>query len=547
MKAYLGLDVGTGSARAALFDTTGRLLGRGQQSVETFHPYNDFVEQSSEDIWHAVCAATARAIREAALSADAVAGIGFGATGSLVALDERDQPVTMSPTGSRDQNVILWMDHRASAETEFVNRQRHEALRYVGGNISIEMQVPKLLWVKQYLPETWQRAAHFFDLPDFLTYRATGEDIRSHCSLVCKWNYLGHENQGGGAWPQDLFDAVGLGDLLADGARRIGADVRPLGTKLGSLSLQAAQEMGLRPGTPVGVSIIHTHASGLSLLGMSGDSTSLDRADFDDRLALIGGTSTCHMAVSPEPRFVPGIGGPYFNGMLPGMWLHEGWQSATGALLEHTINSHVRASELRALAHARGRTVYQILNELLDDMASELDFPADITRDVHVLPYHDGNRSPRADPTLRGMISGLRVSDSLQDLAALYLATIQAIAHGTRHVIETLNMKGYKVSTLVATSGEVQDPVFLREHADVTGCEILLPASDDVGMLGTAMLGAMADAQYPSLTQALAAMGRAGSRIQPSAGRVREYHDAKHRVFFRMYHDQQAYRTLMSA
>ena len=64
-------------------------------------------------------------------------------------------------------------------------------------------------------------------------------------------------------------------------------------------------------------------------------------------------------------------------------------------------------------------------------MARNADFPGELTRDVHVLPYHHGNRSPRADSTLRGMVSGLRLSDCLDQLALLYLATIQAIGHVT--------------------------------------------------------------------------------------------------------------------
>jgi FGGY-family pentulose kinase len=404
-----------------------------------------------------------------------------------------------------------------------------------------------LLWVKRHLPDTWQSAARFFDLPDFLTYRATGQDIRSHCSLVCKWTYLGHENQGQGAWSRDFFEKAGLLELLADSARRIGTDVRPLATKLGELSARAAEEMGLCPGTAVGVSIIDAHAGGVGLLGMSGAEVSLDPPGFDDRLALICGTSTCHMAVSPSPRFVPGVWGPYFNAMVPGMWLNEGGQSATGALIDHTIDSHARGCELRDLAKSRGVSAQQILNEQLETMANGLEFPADLTREVHILPYHHGNRSPRADASLRGMVSGLRMSDSLEHLAVVYLATIQAIAHGTRHIIETLNMKGYRVSTLLATGGDTKNGVFLREHADITGCEIFLPESEDAVLLGSAMLGAMADAHYPSLTHAMGGMSRVSSRIEPSGGRVREYHDAKHRVFFRMYHDQQAYRTLMGA
>ena len=63
-------------------------------------------------------------------------------------------------------------------------------LRYVGGIISPEMEMPKLLWLKKHLPPTFDAAGHFFDLADFLTFRATGASPRSICTVTCKWTYL---------------------------------------------------------------------------------------------------------------------------------------------------------------------------------------------------------------------------------------------------------------------------------------------------------------------------------------------------------------------
>lgn len=81
-------------------------------------------------------------------------------------------------TGEDKQNVILWMDHRAQEEADFINAQGHEMLQYVGGKVSLEMQTPKMLWLKKNLPSSWNRAALLFDLPDFLTWKATGSESR---------------------------------------------------------------------------------------------------------------------------------------------------------------------------------------------------------------------------------------------------------------------------------------------------------------------------------------------------------------------------------
>lgn len=107
-----------------------------------------------------------------------IAGIGFDATCSLVAIDDDDRPVSLSQNGSDEQNIILWMDHRAVEEAAVINATGHPLLKYVGGQVSLEMQCPKLLWCKKHLTSSWQRAARFFDLPDYLTYRSTGTDSR---------------------------------------------------------------------------------------------------------------------------------------------------------------------------------------------------------------------------------------------------------------------------------------------------------------------------------------------------------------------------------
>jgi FGGY-family pentulose kinase len=237
----LGVDVGTSSARAAVFDLNGRRLGYGSQVIRMWRPVPEHVEQSGDDIWRAVCAAVRQAVAEA--GPVSVVGVGFDATCSLVVRDAAGAPVSVSLAGEPERDVIVWMDHRALEQTARINAIGHEVLRYVGGVMSPEMETPKLLWLKEHLPESWARASMFFDLPDFLTWRATGVETRSLCSTVCKWTYLGHE----GRWDEGYFRAVGLGDLADEAFQRIGRQVVPLGRALGAgLSATAAAELGLR-------------------------------------------------------------------------------------------------------------------------------------------------------------------------------------------------------------------------------------------------------------------------------------------------------------
>jgi FGGY-family pentulose kinase len=550
MKYYLGIDVGTGSARAGIFDARGRRAGSASFPIKLWHPAPDHVEQSSEDIWRACVRATRAALRGAGLKAAAIKGIGFDATCSLVALDAEDRPVTVSTTGRAEQNVVVWMDHRALEQTERINRTGHAVLRYVGGVISPEMEMPKLLWLKEHLPASWQRTARFFDLPDFLTYRATGDETRSLCSTVCKWTYLGQRGGDGAGWSREFFQQIGLGDLAAENFRRIGQTIRPMGTPLGGgLTARAAKELGLIAGTPVGGSIIDAHAGGLGMLGAKLGGRAPTSAALNRRLALIGGTSSCHMAVSAQPRFIRGIWGPYFSAMIPGLWLTEGGQSATGALIDHVIFSHAAAAGLRLEAKRSGRTIYELLNARLDTLAESerAPFPAALTRELHILPDFHGNRSPRADPTLRGVMSGLTLSATADDLARRYLAAIQAVAYGTRHIIEEMNRRGYAIDTLLICGGGTKNPIFLREHADITGCRLVLPAEPEAVLLGSAVLGAVAGGEHATVLGAMQSMNAAGRIIAPTRGAVARFHAAKYRVFHRLHADFLAVRKLMAA
>jgi len=526
------------------------MAGAASYPIRMWKPAPDHVEQSADDIWRACARAVRAALAQAGLKGGAIKGIGFDATCSLVAVDAAGRPVSLSTTARREQNVIVWMDHRAIPQADRINRLGHAVLRYVGGVISPEMQTPKLLWVRENLPAAWREAAHFFDLPDYLTFRATGDSTRSLCSTVCKWTYLGHRRGEGKGWDAGYFRRIGLGDLADEDFRRIGRVVRPMGQPLGGgLSPQAARDLGLAPGTPVGVSIIDAHAGGLGMLGATLDGRAPTPAALNRRLALIGGTSSCHMAVSPEPRFIRGIWGPYASAMIPGLWLTEGGQSATGALIDHVIFSHAASAGVQAEARRTKRTVYELLNERLERLAKAegVAHPGALTRSLHVQPDFHGNRSPRADATLKGVVSGLTLSATADDLARQYLATIQAVAYGTRHIIEEMNRRGYAIDTLLICGGGTKNPVFLREHADITGCRLVLPREPEAVLLGSAVLGAVASGRHDSVLAAMRAMNAASRVIAPTRGVVARFHAAKYRVFHRMHADFLAHRTLMAA
>uniref|UniRef100_H3AH81 FGGY carbohydrate kinase domain containing n=1 Tax=Latimeria chalumnae TaxID=7897 RepID=H3AH81_LATCH len=176
-KYYVGIDVGTASVRAALVDQFGVVVAQAEQVLQIWEPQTDHYEQSSNDIWNACCTVTKKVVQ--GIHTGQVRGIGFDATCSLVVLDKDFCPLAVNVDGVNNRNVVMWMDHRAVSQVDRINRTNHAVLKFVGGVMSVEMQPPKLLWLKENLRDVcWDQAGHFFDLPDFLSWKATGATTR---------------------------------------------------------------------------------------------------------------------------------------------------------------------------------------------------------------------------------------------------------------------------------------------------------------------------------------------------------------------------------
>uniref|UniRef100_A0A8D1J6C7 FGGY carbohydrate kinase domain-containing protein n=1 Tax=Sus scrofa TaxID=9823 RepID=A0A8D1J6C7_PIG len=501
---YVGVDVGTGSVRAALVDQRGTLVAFADQPVNQWEPQFNHHEQSSEDIWAACCVVTKKVVQ--GINLNRIRGLGFDATCSLVVLDKEFRPLPVNHEGDPHRNIIMWLDHRAISQVHRINETKHSVLQYVGGVMSVEMQAPKLLWLKENLRETcWDKAGHFFDLPDFLSWKATGVPARSLCSLVCKWTYSAEKG-----WDDSFWKVIGLEDLIANNYNKIGNKVLPPGASLGSgLTPEAAKDLGLPAGIAVAASLIDAHAGGLGVIGadVRGHGLACEGQPVTSRLAVICGTSSCHMGI------------------------------------DHMVQGHAVFPELQAKATARCQSVYAYLNSHLD-LIKKTQPVGFLTVDLHVWPDFHGNRSPLADLTLKGMVTGLKLSQDLDDLAILYLATVQAIAFGTRLIIEAMETAGHSISTLFLCGGLSKNPLFVQMHADITGMPVVLSQEVESVLVGAAILGACASGDFASVQEAMARMSKVGKVVFPRCEDKR-YYDKKYQVFLKLVEHQKEYAAIM--
>ncbi|EBG2396658.1 TPA: FGGY-family carbohydrate kinase [Salmonella enterica subsp. salamae] len=491
-KVVMGIDVGSGSVRTGIFNLEGKLLARTVQKITVFRRSGSRVEQSSTEIWCAVCHCTKKSLEVAGIHPENVAGLSFDATCSLVVVGENGHPLAISSDGNADQNIIVWMDHRAIEQAERINATRHSVLKYVGGKISPEMETPKILWLKENHRETYDKVWQFFDLADYLTWRATGDLTRSMCTVTCKWTWLAHENR----WDPDYFRTIGLADLADDNFERIGQSMAAPGTPCGNgLTEEAAREMGLLIGTPVAIGMIDAHAGGIGTVGVAEGVLS--------NLAYVFGTSSCTMTSTQEAIAVPGVWGPYYSAMVPGYWLNEGGQSSAGAAIDQLVAMHPVGVKTMEVAVKAGVSLPVFLANLALEKSVTPSATVELAAGIYVVPEFLGNRAPFADPHARAVIAGLGIERDLESLVALYIAGLCGIGYGLRQILDVQHAQGIKTDSIVISGGAGQHPLVRQILADTCGLPVISTKCNEPVLLGAAILGAVAAGIAPSVESAM--------------------------------------------
>ncbi|KAF5346942.1 hypothetical protein D9758_010142 [Tetrapyrgos nigripes] len=567
---YIGVDVGTGSARASLVDVNGKTVASCAKDTKTWRDQDDhrIFEQSTNDIWNAISHCVKTCLSESKVSPSYVKGVGFDATCSLAVSDFDMNPVTVTKGKGLgqlgDRNVILWADHRAEKEAELINSTGSVVLDYVGGTMSLEMEIPKTLWLKNNMDPSLFSRCQFFDLPDFLTYRATHDNTRSVCSVTCKCSFVPESG-----WQAEFFEKIGLKELVDREYKQLGAtkgQVRAAGSPIGKgLSKKAAEELGLAEGTPVGSGLIDAYAGWMGTVGAryKEDGKLVENLPILDearhRLAAVAGTSTCHIVQSREGVFVNGVWGPYKNPVMTGWWMNEGGQSSTGQLIDFMLKTHPAYPRLVELGKDQQKNIHAVLQDVLHAAKEEykVESLTELTKDLHFYPDLHGNRSPIADPQMRGSIVGIALDDGLSDLARKYNVTLEAIALQTRHIVDEMNEKGHAITSIYMSGGQAKNIPMMQLFADTCGMPVVLPF-DHAGavVLGAAMLGRVAaeevekelgeKEQNELIWKIMVEMTPPGTIVKPAAStKEKKLLEAKYKIFREQIEIQKRWRKEM--
>jgi len=524
MTSYaLGVDYGTDSVRALLVDTaTGKEIethvveyprwaeGRYcDPAADRFrqHPldYLDSLQEAMAVLWrHAPPGA-----------ADQVVGISFDTTGSTpVAVDRQGTPLSLRPEFAENPNAmfVLWKDHTAVAEAQEITAAARQAeqnyIRFEGGVYSSEWYWAKALHVMREDPavaaEVHAWVEHCDWMPAVLTGTTRPEAFRmGRCAAGHKMMW--HASWGG--FPPNEFLA-GI-DPLLDGLRdRLPAATYTSDQRVGGLTAEWAAKLGLPEGLPVGFGAFDCHMGAVAAKVDSGV------------LTKVMGTSTCDITVATYDELgeltVRGICGQVDGSVIPGMVGLEAGQSAFGdlyawfgrlvnwpvkAVLEQSTS--IDAGTRKALAREiEGATI-----EALSAGAARLT-PGQ--SGVTALDWVNGRRTPDADQTVTGAITGLKMGS---DAPAVFRSLVEATAFGARAIIERFRAEGVKVDSVVAIGGISKKSDFVMQVcADVWNCSIEVLESDQSCALGAAIFAATVGGAHPDVASAQQAMGSSPCR-----------------------------------
>jgi len=480
----LGIDCGTQSLRSAVFDLRGNMLGSATRECPVTFPHVSWAEQDANDWWEAAKVTVPEALAEANLNADDITGISVDGTSCTVVATKRD--------GTPLRPVILWMDQRAYEQAQRVNDTRDPVLKYVGWQESPEWMIPKALWLREHEPEVYEAADLIIEGTDWLMFRLTANWAVSQNNATAKWHYASPE----GGWPLSLLeklDASELRDKWPD-------EVLPMGRRARELTSLAASDLGLKPGIPVAQGGIDAYAA---MFGVG--------VVHPGRMALVMGSSTCHMALCREGLFDSHVWGPYPDALLPGTWVLEGGQTSTGSIVTWLADNFGYREELEAA----GRGVDRFT--VLDEKAAAVPPGAE---GLVVLDYWQGNRSPLRDSLARGTIYGLSLRHGIGHLLrAIYEGT----AMGSRHIIEDLRQAGFEAEGIYACGGGTRSELWLQIHADACQVPIYLTRQPEATALGTAICAAVGAGLFPTPVEAADQMVTISHEILPNADNRETY------------------------
>lgn len=470
MKYVIGIDLGTSAVKILLINQNGEVCHEVSKSYPLIQEKSGYSEQNPEEWVEKTAQGLAELVRKFQGNVEDIEGISFsGQMHGLVLLDEENQVL---------RNAILWNDTRTTEQCRQINEiVGTDQLLEITKNPALEgFTLPKLLWVKQYEPETFEKASVFMLPKDYLRYCMTGE-IHSEYSDAAGTLLLNVSKK---TWSTEICELVGIQPELCP----------PLVEShqlVGTITPDFANRTGLSESVKVFAGGADNACGAIGSGILSEGRT----------LCSIG---TSGVVLSYEERNDQDFQGKvhYFNHGEENAFYTMGVTLAAGYSLSWFKDTFAEKEEFEQLLQGVDQVPVGA-NGLL------------------FTPYLVGERTPHADSVIRGSFIGMDASHKRQDFVR---AVLEGITFSLNESIEIFRENGKAIDTIVSIGGGAKNEAWLQMQADIFDANIIKLSSEQGPGMGAAMLAAFGCGWFSSLLEC------ADKFIEP----VKTYHPIKENV-----------------
>jgi gluconokinase len=453
----IGLDIGTTSAKAVLFNRVGRVIAESEKGYPISHPKASWAEQDPYEIERAAIAAIKEALEKSKTLPTELLGLGISsAMHSLICVDKEGD--ALSPS-------IIWADGRSVAQANYVKQNHSNIYAKTGTPIHPMSPFIKLIWMKETNYEPYHTAAKFTSIKEFLLHRwfGTNDVDYSIAAATGLFNVYTFE------WEESALELAGIT------REQLSTPVPP--TKIiQGMDKQIAEKMGIPHDLPF---VIGASDGPLANLGNG----AIDVGD----VAVTIGTSGAIRQMSSKPQldqhqeifcytFTKDLwimGGPTNNGAIVLQWLKD-----------------VMGQEETDRASKEGVNPY----ELLTETASAARLGSD---GLLFLPFLNGERAPYWDSNARGSYIGLTLAHQKKHLLR---AALEGVIFSLYSVGESLERLAGEPTKLYASGGFARSTLWLEILSNVFGKRVEVPQSHQSSAWGVAWMTLFALGEVESLS-----------------------------------------------
>ena len=469
----IGIDVGTGGSRAVLIDAAGRIVASATVEHKPFVSLQPgWAEQDPNDWWHASAAAIRSAINKSGVPAEEIKAVGLsGQMHGAVLLDQSDQVL---------RPAIIWCDQRSADQcrslTTIVGSRR--LIELTSNPALTGFTLPKLLWVRDHEPETWQRVRSVLLPKDYVRFKLTGDkatDVADASGTLLL-------NVSARRWSTEMLAAT-----------EVNANVLPRVYEsqeiTGSVSQAAADETGLQAGTPViaGAGDQAAGAVGLGIVRPGMISATI-------------GTSGVVFAATNMPALDPQGRVHTFCHAIPERWHVMGVTQGAGLSLRWFRDQFGIQTD-----DVSGGDPY-------DSLTAEAARVPPGADGLLWAPYLMGERTPHLDPDARAALVGLTASHTR---AHVVRAILEGVAFSLRDSFEILKQLNVPCETIRLGGGGARSELWRQIQADIYGHEVETVEAEEGAAYGVAILAGVATGAWSTVDAACDEIVRTRSRVKP--------------------------------